>query len=246
MYSNREMNLALAALRGGEGLAAVSRRFGMQRSTLRAWRDAPQPRAVDCPRCECRAIDEEAYAALFGYYLGDGCVSQRARRCALRISCDAKYPLIVTDVERALERVRPGSRTFEVHAPGVIVVQSNWKHWPCLLPQHGSGRKHERALTMQNWQWTIVEKHPAQFLRGLFHSDGCRVRNWATQVVAGRKKRYEYPRWQFTNESADIMRWCRDALDLAGIPFRQSSRRCLSVSRRDAVNRLDELIGLKA
>jgi len=30
-----------------------------------------------------------------------------------------------------------------------MVVQNCWKHWPCLLPQHGPGRKHERALGMQ-------------------------------------------------------------------------------------------------
>lgn len=36
-----------------------------------------------------------------------------------------------------------------VPAPGAVVVQNCWKHWPCLLPQHGPGRKHERALGMQ-------------------------------------------------------------------------------------------------
>ncbi|NYD30191.1 hypothetical protein BJ958_001737 [Nocardioides kongjuensis] len=35
------------------------------------------------------------------------------------------------------------------------------------------------------------------------------------------------------------------ALDLADIPWRQSSTRVISVSRRDAVARLDALIGLK-
>jgi hypothetical protein len=98
---------------------------------------------------------------------------------------------------------------------------------------------------MQSWQWDIVQKRPADFLRGLFHSDGCRVRNWARQVVGGVTKRYEYPRWQFVNESAEIMTWCRDALDLVEIPWRQTSRRTLSVSRRDAVALLDELIGPK-
>jgi len=59
------------------------------------------------------------------------------------------------------------------------------------------------------------------------------------------KKRYEYPRWQFTNESVEIMEWCRAALDLFDIPWRQPTRRILSVSRRHAVSRMDDLIGLK-
>jgi hypothetical protein len=130
--------------------------------------------------------------------------------------------------------------------PGCTVITVSWKHWPCLFPQHGPGRKHTRELVMADWQRSIVEEHPAAFLRGLFHSDGCHVNNWATRMVAGEKRRYEYGRWQFTNESGDIMRWCGEALDLLEVPWRQTSRRTLSVSRREAVVRLDTLIGLKS
>jgi hypothetical protein len=98
---------------------------------------------------------------------------------------------------------------------------------------------------MADWQQVIVAEHPADFLRGLFHSDGCRVNNWATRMVAGQKKRYDYPRWQFVNESAEIMRWCGEALDRVGIAWRQTNRRTLSVSRREAVGELDGLIGPK-
>lgn len=92
----------------------------------------------------------------------------------------------------------------------------------------------------------IVEAHPADFLRGLFHSDGCRVNNWATRLVAGEKKRYDYPRWQFVNVSDDIRGFCTDALDLLDIAWRQSRWNCISVSTRAGVARLDELIGLKS
>lgn len=87
--------------------------------------------------------------------------------------------------------------------------------------------------------------HPAAFLRGLFHSDGCRTNNWTSKVIAGELKRYDYPRWQFTNVSTDIRGLCCWALDLVGIPWRQSSWHTISVSTRDGVARLDELIGLK-
>ncbi|MET8520016.1 hypothetical protein [Nocardioides sp. NPDC004968] len=69
--------------------------------------------------------------------------------------------------------------------------------------------------------------------------------NWATRVVAGEKKRYEYGRWQFTNHSDDIRNLCTATLDLAGIPWRQSSWKTISVSRREAVAALDALIGPK-
>jgi hypothetical protein len=65
--------------------------------------------------------------------------------------------------------------------------------------------------------------HPAAFLRGLFHSDCCLIKNWATQIVGGVKRRYDYPRWQFINESAEIMQWCGEALDLVGVAWRQTA-----------------------
>ena len=117
--------------------------------------------------------------------------------------------------------------------------------WPQLLPQHGPGRKHERDLVLADWQREIVGQHPADLLRGLFHSDGCRANNWTRRLVAGEMKRYDYPRWQFTNNSRDIQRWCCDALDLVDVPWRQSSWKTISVSTRAGVARLDELLGLK-
>lgn len=127
-----------------------------------------------------------------------------------------------------------------------MVTTVSWKHWPCLFPQHGPARKHLRVLGMTPWQWAVIERHPADFLRGLFHSDGARVHNWATRVLGGEKRRYEYARWQFTNHSPEILGWCTDALDLAGVGWRRSSWKTVSVSRREAVTRLDSLIGPKS
>lgn len=142
--------------------------------------------------------------------------------------------------------MRPGGRIFLPRAPGCVNVQSHWQHWPCLFPQHGPGRKHDRPIVLDDWQRSIVEEHPGPFLRGLFHSDGSRVKNWARRPVAGTPKTYAYPRWQFVNASADIRELCCWALDLVDIAWRQSNVRVISVSRREAVARLDELIGLKS
>ncbi len=92
---------------------------------------------------------------------------------------------------------------------------------------------------LEEWQAEVVRAFPADFLRGLFHSDGCRVDNWATRVVGGKKKRYDYPKWQFVNASEDILGLCTWALDLAEVPWRRSGARVVSVSRRDAVARLE-------
>ena len=71
-------------------------------------------------------------------------------------------------------------------------------------------------------------------------------KEFAGKGFAGAMKRYEYPRWQFTNNSDDIRELCSWALDLAEIRWRRSNWKTISVSTRAGVARLDELIGLKA
>jgi hypothetical protein len=240
---------ALQLLADGGSLTQVSRATGVSRAALREWRDRgpdARPSTGACWVCEeTGPPTSSGYARLLGYYLGDGCLSSVRSVHALRVACDRAYPGIVEDVTAAIGEVRPGARVQHVRAPGVVVVQSYWKHWPCLFPQHGPGRKHERTLVLADWQRELVERHPADLLRGLFHSDGCRANNWTRRLVAGEMKRYDYPRWQFTNNSPDIRRWCCEALDLVDVPWRQSSWKTISVSTRAGVARLDELLGLK-
>ena len=230
-------------------------RHGVAVKTIRRWRREYQrrgkPRGQEhlvarCPRCESGPLDLAAYAELLGWYLGDGHISRGRRDVfGLHIANDAKYPALNGRIADLMLRVKPASRPHTRSIPGAIITTVSWKHWPCLFPQHGPGRKHERSLHLADWQRVIIKMHPAEFLRGLFHSDGCRTNNWATRTVAGVKKRYDYPRWQFVNESPDIRLWCTETLDLLEIGWRQNSRKCISVSTSDGVARLDELIGPK-
>lgn len=247
MYGPEVRTAALTLMGEGESLNRISQALGVSRAALRDWRDrgGTSPVRATCP-VPLEPDTCADYAALFGFYLGDGCLGRNPRTWSLRVSCDATYPGIVAEVTRLMLTVHPGCRVSQVPAPGVRVVQSWWNHWPCLFPQHGPGRKHERVLPMEDWQWEVVTAHPGDFLRGLFHSDGCRVRNWATRDVGGVTKRYEYSRWQFVNRSEQILGWCTDALDLVDVPWRRSNRWTISVSRRAGVARLDELIGPKA
>jgi hypothetical protein len=247
MYSDSAVTVALRMLDEGLSLSTVSRMTGVARSTLRGWRDRPRvQRAAGCFRCENAPTDEAAYARLLGYYLGDGCLSLVRGYFALRVSCDSNYPAIIEDVSTSITKLRLVQRVFYIRAPGVTVVQANWKHWPCLFPQHGPGRKHLRPIKLQPWQQEIVDSHPADLLRGLFHSDGSRTNNFATRVVAGERKRYDYPRWEFINSSDDILRICTAALDVLCLSWTRPRVNAISVARAHDVRRLDELIGPKA
>ena len=229
---------------------------GVAIKTIRRWRREYQRRgkprgqghtSVPCPRCEGAPLDEMAYSELFGWYLGDGHISAGRRGVQkLHVFNDATYVENNAHIAELMRRVKPGGRPHTRRAPGCVITTVSWKHWVCLFPQHGPGRKHDRELGMTEWQWGIVRREPAAFLRGLFHSDGCRSNNWATRIVQGEKRRYEYPRWQFTNASEEIRVWCCEVLDMLGLRWRQSNTRTISVSRRDDVARLDQLIGLKS
>lgn len=228
---------------------------GVAIKTIRRWRRLYQRRglprgqshtSVPCPVCGAGALDVASYAELLGWYLGDGHISAGRRGVwALHIFNDKKYPALNMHIQDLMRRVKPGGRPHVRESPGCVITTCSWKHWPCLFPQHGRGYKHERRIELQPWQREIADSHPADLLRGLFHSDGARVRNWATQVVHGEVKRYDYPRWQFSNRSEDIHGICQAALDRLGIAWRRSSVATTSVSRRDAVAALDAAIGLK-
>jgi len=197
-------------------------KHGVAIKTIRRWRRLYQRRglprgqthtSVPCPRCDNAVLDLAAYAELFGWYLGDGHIVHEKRGVyGLHIFNDTKYVVLNERVKDLMRRGKPGGRPHTRQAPGCMNTTVSWKHWPCLFPQHGPGRKDQRTLTMTDWQWQIVEAYPADFLRGLFHSDGCRANNWAQKMIGGRLKRYYYPRWHFTNNSAEIRTWCCDLI----------------------------------
>jgi hypothetical protein len=118
-------------------------------------------------------LDAASYAYLLGIYLGDGCISDHPRSvCRLRIALDAIYPGIAAECATAIEAVAPGKRAHLLRRrhERSVEVSSYWKHWPCLIPQHGKGPKHMRPIALTDWQRRIVAGHVERFIRGLIHS----------------------------------------------------------------------------
>ena len=115
------------------------------------------------------------------------------------------------------------------------------------FPQHGPGKKHLRPIVLASWQLDLTRAHPGALIRGLIHSDGCRVINrFRTELPSGRVARYSYVRYFFTNHSADIRQIFIDHCELLGIRVTQCNHRNLTVSHRDSVAILEELVGPKA
>lgn len=223
--------------------------------TIRRWRRLYQRRGLPrgtsfpptpCPRCDRTELDEAAYALLLGWYLGDGHIAKARRGVfVLSISNDPKYPNLNDEIAATMRRVKPTASPCMRN--GVAIrIEARWKHWPCLFPQHGAGLKHLRRIALAQWQEEIVIKYPEQLLRGLFHSDGCRFTNWTEKTIAGQRKRYEYQRYMFSNESEDIIGILTAALDQLAIPWRRPRRNAIAVSRKEGVAALDEFVGPKS
>lgn len=183
----------------------------------------------------------DLYAYLLGQYLGDGSISRVSRWShRLRVTCCNDYPEIMRECRLAMSAVGPGPVTSVTYS-GCTDLCSNSAHWPCLFPQHGRGKKHERPIVLAGWQDEIARRHPEMLLRGLIHSDGCRVINRVK--VAG--KTYAYPRYFFNNYSPDILRIFGEACDRIGVDYRPNRWFSLSIARRESVAILDVIVGAK-
>lgn len=230
---------------------------GVPVATIRLWRrrrrtPATREREQLTPCLACRggghdfaSLPADVYGYLLGVYLGDGHLRAFGRSWFLRLSLDCAYPGIVAQCCAAIENLTNGrtpSAKADPAGTACIRIDSCWPSWPCLLPQHGPGRKHCRRIALEPWQQALVDQAPGSFLRGLIHTDGWR----GTNRVVSKGKAYEYPRYQFSNRSDDIRKLFTNTCEALGIEWRQWTRYHVSVAKRESVVLLDRFVGPKA
>ena len=86
----------------------------------------------------------------------EGCISAGPRGVyRLRVNLDLAYPQIVDECEAAVRELVPHNRVYRLlrrnsyvdrPAPSHVELSAYSKSWPCLFPQHGPGKKHQRAV----------------------------------------------------------------------------------------------------
>ncbi|GGV17158.1 helix-turn-helix domain-containing protein [Streptomyces spectabilis] len=258
-HSTEVRQKALTLLRGGARNADVARQLKVPVGTIGYWwhmdrskrGECPGKHEPKCPHCDGVALDEPAYAYLLGLYLGDGHIIQYSghRVPSLMITCTESWVGLMDLCEQAMRAVFPDNSVCRVRRTGCSNVKVYSNHLWCMFPQHGPGRKHERTIALESWQQDIVDSYPWEFIRGLIHSDGCRVTNWTTRIVAGERKRYEYPRYFFTNKSDDIRRLFTETLDKVGVGWTSLARGSdpfnISIARKASVALMDVYVGPK-
>jgi hypothetical protein len=196
-----------------------------------------------------RPSDERSYSHLLGLYLGDGHLVVRPRTVRLIVTCDAAYPRLIDGCRASVERTGLPRRVRVEPDPtcNCVRVVADSLRWPEAFPQHGPGRKHTRRIELAGWQREVVDRFPQEFLCGLLHSDGCRtVNRFKTMLPSGRVAEYSYPRWFFSNRSADIRGLFCEYCERLGIRWTQSNPRNISVAHRASVALLDSFVPAKA
>jgi hypothetical protein len=245
MRSAEEFNEVRRLIAAGMNDCAIARQTGIPRPTVRDWRRRPPPRLRGRALTPCGvdhdfgAVPAAPYAYLLGMYLGDGHISRLRAVWRLRITCDTKYPYIIARCREAIDMLMPRQHAGIVwRRTRCADVSHCSKHWPCLFPQHGPGRKHLRRIELEPWQEALVWEATEEFVCGLIHSDGCRVVANDRGVMS--------VRYHFSNRSEDIIGLFTAALDHLEIPWTRSSKRDVSIYRKAATARMDEFIGPKA
>ena len=154
MRSAEQFDAAKRLIAAGINDCAIARQLGIPRPTVRDWRCRPQRRPRLDGNTPCGVVHNFAallaapYCYLLGLYLGDGCISRDRRVWKLRIVLDKKYPAIIGRCGDAIDLLMSGQRAAVRSLPkGCVEVSLYSKHWPCLFPQHGPGRKHKRDST---------------------------------------------------------------------------------------------------
>jgi hypothetical protein len=247
--SIEEFELVSSLLAENRNNCEISRLTGIPRETIRGWRwnirdgkphRRSRPSDQGCPGSHnLSRLPPKTYSYLLGMYLGDGCISRHDRGVwRLRIFNDSQYPGIIDECCCAIETLMPGQHAHRYKRPSRCVEISMYsKHWPCLFPQHGPGRKHNRPICLVPWQEKLVMEATESFLRGLMHSDGCRVIANDRGVMS--------VRYHFSNRSEDIKQLFCTSLDSLGIPWTRPDDRGIAIYRKEAVARLDRFIGAK-
>jgi hypothetical protein len=162
VWSAEQSRLAGTLIAVGVNDAAIARQIGVPRATVRDWRLPLRDSGEACERIAMRRRSGLRRAPRGGVLLRTrvvprrGCVSRDRRVWRLRIVLDMKYPTIIGRCPEAINMLMSEQHAAIVQARECVDVTLYSKRWPCLLPQHGPGRKHTRLIRLEPWEQARV------------------------------------------------------------------------------------------
>jgi hypothetical protein len=111
--------------------------------------DSGRLTAPVCPRSHGRDLDRAGYAYLLGLYLGDGHITHVPRSYVLWVACSDAWPGLIEKARQAASLVMPSSKVFCSSQKGAAPTSTASPSTGRVFPQHGPGRKHERAIELE-------------------------------------------------------------------------------------------------
>jgi hypothetical protein len=136
----------------------------------------------------------------------------------------------------AIREVAPANGVGQVSHGTWVEVYCYSKSWPCLFPQHGPGKKHQRRIVLTDWQTTPADRWPEQLARGLIHSGRVPLSEQRRELVMAALQLHAGVR----QHPVDLVRRVQPAR-----VHRTKARTTIYVSRKADVAVLDGFIGRK-
>ncbi|OHA34847.1 MAG: hypothetical protein A2928_01445 [Candidatus Taylorbacteria bacterium RIFCSPLOWO2_01_FULL_45_15b] len=113
------------------------------------------------------------HAYIIGLALGDGNLSNpNGRATRLRITCDKKYPQLITEVQASLTKLLPSNKVSVINRTNCVDISCYSNHFENLLRWKVSlGSKFRQKVRVPDW---IKAKniYIKECLRGLLQTDG--------------------------------------------------------------------------
>lgn len=181
--------------------------------------------------------NKHQYSYILASYLGDGCISRMLKTYSMRIVCDSKYPDISVRQKNALKALFPNNKV-SIYTPknrniNIVTMYSNFL--PEMFPQHDEGKKHDRDVSLHDWQQEIVNREPECFLIGFIDTDGCEYYHTGTTLNM----------YMFTNKSTHIIDMYCNTLRRLGIEhtstYHKDGRTNVYVRKRSEVAKIDKI-----
>ena len=199
------------------------------------WQQGEDSKSSDESPCGFESHRAYHYSYLLGLYLGDGCISKSKDLkngdsvYKFRLFQDEKYPNLIEKHIKSIKELFPANKINKIKKTGCWEIYFYNKNLVEYFPQHGKGSKHKRDIKLKDWQKNIIQNNPAQFLSGLYESDGC----WFEIII---KEKYKYSFIDFSNKSEDIHLLYQWSCSLLGVETRRhgkENKQQITKSRKD-------------
>lgn len=253
MYDKNVFNQTLKLYNEGYNLSQISRELNINRTTIRFWINGKYKidrNSVDNFIPKNYIIEnnlQEIYSYILGLYLGDGYINKQGRTYKIRFFLDAKYQALNEYVKAKLSKLFPRNKVNVVKTKKLNSDQNSMEVIYChnnymllLFPQHGPNKKHQRKISLEDWQLEILD--PKSFLTGLFHSDGSYYFNNNSHT-------HQYC---FSNYSKEIIELFRNCLShfsiehyLSKTQVNDNMKYQVFITRKKSVENLNSIIGTK-